>query len=38
LQTTPRTVYFHVGNLFTKLGASSRTEMIHLARRQGWLE
>ena len=38
LQTTPRTIHFHVGNLFTKLGASSRTEMVHLARRRGWLE
>lgn len=37
LQTTPRTVHFHVGNLFTKLGARSRTEMVHLARRRGWL-
>jgi two-component system NarL family response regulator len=38
LRTTPRTVHFHVGNLFAKLGASSRTEMVHLARRRGWLE
>jgi DNA-binding NarL/FixJ family response regulator len=38
LQTTPRTVHFHVGNLFAKLGANSRTEMVHLARRRGWLE
>lgn len=38
LQTTPRTIHFHVGNLYTKLGASSRTEMVHLARRRGWLE
>jgi DNA-binding NarL/FixJ family response regulator len=38
LQTTRRTIHFHVGNLFTKLGASSRTEMVHLARRRGWLE
>jgi DNA-binding NarL/FixJ family response regulator len=37
LQTTPRTVHFHVGNLFAKLGARSRTEMVHLARRRGWL-
>ena len=38
LKTTPRTIHFHVGNLFTKLGASSRTEMVHLARRRGWLD
>jgi DNA-binding NarL/FixJ family response regulator len=38
LQTTPRTVHFHVGNLFAKLGARSRTELVHLARRRGWLE
>jgi DNA-binding NarL/FixJ family response regulator len=38
LQTTPRTVHFHVRNLFAKLGARSRTEMLHLARRQGGLE
>jgi DNA-binding NarL/FixJ family response regulator len=38
LHTTTRTIHFHVGNLFVKLGASSRTEMVHLARRRGWLE
>ena len=38
LQTTPRTVHFHVGNLFAKLGARSRIEMVHLARRHGWLD
>jgi DNA-binding NarL/FixJ family response regulator len=38
LQTTTRTIHFHVGNLFSKLGASSRTEMVHLARRAGWLD
>jgi len=38
LQTTTRTVHFHVGNLYAKLGAASRTEMVHLARRRGWLE
>jgi DNA-binding NarL/FixJ family response regulator len=37
LRTTPRTVHFHVGNLFTKLGAGSRTEMVHLARQRQWL-
>lgn len=36
LQTTPRTVHFHIGNLYTKLGASSRTEMVYLARQRGW--
>jgi DNA-binding NarL/FixJ family response regulator len=38
LRTSRRTVHFHVANLFTKLGANSRTEMVHLARRRGWLE
>lgn len=38
LQTTPRTVHFHVGNLFAKLGARTRTEMVHLARQRGWLD
>lgn len=38
LRTTPRTIHFHIGNLYTKLGASSRTEMVYLARQRGWLE
>jgi DNA-binding NarL/FixJ family response regulator len=31
------TVRFHLKNLFGKLHASSRTEVIHVARRHGWL-
>lgn len=38
LQTTARTIHFHVGNLYAKLGAHSRTELVYLARRQGWLD
>jgi len=38
LKTTRRTVHFHVANLFAKLGANSRTEMVYMARRRGWLE
>lgn len=37
LRTSQRTVEFHVRNLFVKLGAGSRTELVHLARQQGWL-
>jgi DNA-binding NarL/FixJ family response regulator len=33
-----RTVEFHLDKLFRKLGASSRTEAVHLASRRGWLE
>jgi DNA-binding NarL/FixJ family response regulator len=32
-----RTVEFHLDNLFRKLGASSRTEAVHLASGRGWL-
>ena len=38
LKTSERTVQFHVGNLFNKLGAGSRTEMVFLARQRGWLD
>jgi DNA-binding NarL/FixJ family response regulator len=34
---SPRAIQFHVSNLFSKLNARSRTELIHLARRRGWL-
>jgi DNA-binding NarL/FixJ family response regulator len=37
LKTSTRTVHFHVGNLFVKLGARSRTEMVYVARQRGWL-
>ncbi len=37
LCTSDRTVQFHLGNLFSKLNAGSRTELVHLARRNGWL-
>lgn len=37
LATSERTVQFHLGNLFAKLKASSRTELVHRARQQGWL-
>lgn len=34
---TERTVKFHVSAILAKMGASNRTEAIHLARQQGWL-
>ena len=37
LGMSERTVQFHLHNLFTKLRASSRTELVYRARRQGWL-
>lgn len=37
LVTAERTVQFHLGNLFSKLDASSRTELVHLARQKGWI-
>lgn len=33
-----RTVQFHLGNLFTKFGATSRTELVHRAHRAGLLD
>ncbi|MGH2391535.1 MAG: response regulator [Chloroflexota bacterium] len=32
-----RTVEFHLDHVFRKLGAGSRTEAVHLARKHGWL-
>jgi DNA-binding NarL/FixJ family response regulator len=37
LSTSERTVQFHLTNIFAKLSARSRTEAVHLARQQGWL-
>jgi NarL family two-component system response regulator LiaR len=37
LCTTERTVEFHLGNLFRKLQARSRTELVHRARARGLL-
>ncbi|HEX5417641.1 MAG TPA: response regulator transcription factor [Chloroflexota bacterium] len=37
LCTSERTVHFHLSNLFAKLHASSRTELVYLARQQGWI-
>lgn len=37
LQTSERTVQFHITNLFAKLEVTSRTEMMHRARQMGWL-
>jgi DNA-binding CsgD family transcriptional regulator len=31
------TVEFHLGNLLTKLQASSRLQLVNLARDAGWL-
>jgi DNA-binding NarL/FixJ family response regulator len=38
ISVSRRTIHFHVANIFNKLGARSRTEMVHLSRRRGWLE
>ena len=38
LRIRETTVQFHLRNLFRKLGAASRGEMIHLARQRGWIE
>jgi DNA-binding NarL/FixJ family response regulator len=38
LSTRERTVQFHLTNVFAKLSARSRTEAVHLARQQGWLD
>ena len=38
LAISPRTVNFHLDNLFAKLGVRSRTEAAILALRQGWVE
>ena len=37
LSISPRTVNFHLDNLFTKLGVRSRTEAAIYALRQGWV-
>jgi len=37
LAISPRTVNFHLDNLFVKLGVRSRTEAAILALRQGWI-
>jgi DNA-binding NarL/FixJ family response regulator len=38
LQTTERTVQFHLTNVYAKLSAGSRTEAVHLARQYGWFD
>jgi len=38
LAISPRTVNFHLDNLFAKLNVRSRTEAAILALRQGWIE
>jgi DNA-binding NarL/FixJ family response regulator len=38
LLSSHRTVQFHLSNLFLKLGANSRTEVVHMARQKGWIE
>jgi DNA-binding NarL/FixJ family response regulator len=38
LSITERTVKYHVGNIYAKLGVSSRTEAVMYAARQGWVK
>lgn len=37
LSVTPRTVNFHLDNVYSKLGVNSRTEAAIYALRQGWV-
>ncbi|MBP1465864.1 response regulator transcription factor [Candidatus Chloroploca sp. M-50] len=37
LQISEHTVKFHIGSIFTKLGATSRTEAVSIGARQGLL-
>jgi DNA-binding NarL/FixJ family response regulator len=37
LCTSERTIEFHIKNLFRKLSARSRTEVVHRARERGWV-
>lgn len=37
LSSAERTVRFHLENLFTKLRATSRTDLVHQAHGKGWL-
>jgi serine/threonine protein kinase/DNA-binding NarL/FixJ family response regulator len=38
LSVTPRTVNFHLDNIYSKLGVNSRTEAAVYALRQGWVQ
>jgi serine/threonine protein kinase/DNA-binding CsgD family transcriptional regulator len=38
LSVTPRTVNFHLDNIYSKLGVSSRTEAAMMAMRLGWIK
>jgi DNA-binding NarL/FixJ family response regulator len=38
LQISPKTVQNHLSNIFTKLNCESRTEMVTMAIRFGWLK
>ena len=37
LSISPRTVNFHLGNIYSKLGVGSRTEAALFASRRGWV-
>jgi DNA-binding NarL/FixJ family response regulator len=38
LSISPRTVNFHLDNLYSKLGVNTRTEAAIFALRQGWVQ
>ncbi len=38
LSRSSRAIQFHVSNMLSKLGVHSRTELIHVARKRGWLD
>ena len=38
MSVSQRTVQFHLGHIYAKLGASSRTHAVHLARQRGLIE
>jgi DNA-binding CsgD family transcriptional regulator len=35
---SPKTIEFHLGHIYRKLGVRGRTELATLAVRRGWLD